>query len=120
MTNRAIVEKFADLLYRQKKVADAFNTYAAKHYIQHSPMLGDGTEEVISALTPKFANPEARFTVRRIIVDRDYAVVMIHTETSGRQGAVVDIYRLGGGKIVEHWDIGAEFPDLPKSAHPLF
>jgi len=120
MTNRAIVEKFADLLYRQKKVAEAFNTYVAKNYIQHSPMLGDGTEEVISALAPKFANPEAHFTVRRILVDGDYAVAMIHADTSGQQGAVVDIYRLEGGKIVEHWDVGARFPDHPKSAHPLF
>jgi predicted SnoaL-like aldol condensation-catalyzing enzyme len=120
MTNRTIINKFADLLYRQKKVAEAFNTYAVQDYIQHSPMLGDGIAEVIEALTPKFANPEARFTVRRIILDRDFAVVMVHAETAGQQGAVVDIYRLEGGKLVEHWDIGARFPDHPKSAHPLF
>lgn len=120
MTNRAIMNAFADLLYRQKKVAEAFNNYAAEDYIQHSPMLGDGPDEVIAALTPKFANPEAHFTVRRILVDRDYAVIMVHTDTAGRQGAVVDIYRLDGGKIVEHWDIGTNFPDHPKSAHPLF
>jgi len=118
--NRATVEKFADLLYRQKKVAEAFNTYVAKDYVQHSPMLADGTADVIAVLTPMFENPQAHFTVRRLIVDGDYAVLMIHVDTAGRRGAVVDIYRLEGGMIVEHWDVGANFPEHPKSAHPFF
>jgi predicted SnoaL-like aldol condensation-catalyzing enzyme len=120
MTNREIMDVFADLLYRQKKVAEAFNTCVAKDYIQHGPMLGDGPDEAITALTPKFANPEARFTVLRILVDRDYAVIIAHADTAGQQGAVVDIYRLDGGKIVEHWDIGTKITDHPKSARPHF
>ena len=118
--NRIVMEQFADVLYRQKEVRRAFETYAAPGYIQHSPMLADGLPAVIAALEPKFGNPAARFTVKKLIVDGDYAVLMIHAESPGHQGAVVDIYRLSEGKLVEHWDVGRDFPDHPVSDHPLF
>ena len=114
------MEQFADVLYLHKEVRRAFETYAAPGYIQHSPTLADGLPAVIAALEPKFGNPAARFTVKKLIVDRDYAVLMIHAESPGHQGAVVDIYRLSGGKLVEHWDVGRDFPDHPVSDHPLF
>jgi predicted SnoaL-like aldol condensation-catalyzing enzyme len=33
---------------------------------------------------------------------------------------VADIYRLEGGKVVEHWDVLQRMPDEVANDHPMF
>ncbi|MGN6657417.1 MAG: nuclear transport factor 2 family protein, partial [Achromobacter mucicolens] len=37
-----------------------------------------------------------------------------------RGQAVVDIFRLEGGKIVEHWDVSQEIPENPANKNGMF
>ena len=39
---------------------------------------------------------------------------------SSRGGAVADIYRLRGGKVVEHWDVLQPIPAESANPHPMF
>lgn len=52
--NRAAFERFVDLFYTQKRVADAFAELVADDYRQHNPTIVDGPEAAIEMLTPKF------------------------------------------------------------------
>lgn len=120
--NRRIVADFARIFYVEKDVKRAFETYVAADYIQHNPGIADGREAAVKALAPMFARPDARFDVKRILVDGDYAAIHLHGrgDASTAGAAVADIYRLKGGKIVEHWDVIQPMPTSAANPHPMF
>jgi predicted SnoaL-like aldol condensation-catalyzing enzyme len=117
--NRAVVTDFARLFYAEKDVKAAFERHVAPDYIQHNPGIADGREAAIAALAPMFANPGARFEVKRILVDGDHAAIHLFGQGDPRTrgAAVADFYRLEDGKIVEHWDVLQPIPEGP-SANP--
>ena len=119
--NREIVKRFADLFYAQHKVRLAFETYAATTYVQHSPGIADGRDAAIAVLEPMFSRPNFVVHIRRILVDGDMAAVMIHADREGAAGgALVDLFRLKDGKIVEHWDVNERIPVQASNPHPFF
>ena len=120
--NRKLMTAFAERFYAKRDVRGAFETYVAAGYIQHNPGIGDGRDAAIKALEPLFSRPGARFDVKRIIVDGDMAVIHLRGRGSPdeRGGAVADIYRLSGGKIVEHWDVIQPIAETTVSTHPYF
>jgi len=120
--NRAIMSEFADIFYRQRDVRTAFERFVASDYIQHNPGIADGREVAIAALEPKFGAPGTRFDVKRILVDGEFAMIHVHARPApeARGAAVADIFRLKGGKIVEHWDVLQPFPEESANAHPMF
>lgn len=52
--NRKIMEDFADIFYRKKDVAKAFEKYVAEDYIQHNPNIEDGPKAAVDALKLMF------------------------------------------------------------------
>lgn len=120
--NRRVILAFADLFYRQKKVRAAFEAHVVANYIQHNPGIADGREAAILALEPKFSQPGATFDIKRILVDGSLAAIHLHGRLSPEApgGAVADLYRLEGGKIVEHWDVLQPVPDRAANPHPMF
>jgi predicted SnoaL-like aldol condensation-catalyzing enzyme len=120
--NRAIVTSFADLFYRERRVREAFEGFVADKYVQHNPGIADGREAAIEALTPLFSRADMQFNVKRILVDGDYAAIHLHAiaPDTPRGTAVVDLFRLEGGKIVEHWDVLQSVPPESKNPHPMF
>ena len=119
--NRSIVESFAHLFYAERNVRRAFEEHVAPDYIQHNPNMPDGRDAAIAMLADKFAAPGARFEVQRILVDGDLALIHLKARRPGApDAAVADIYRLAGGKVVEHWDVLQPMPPDPVSEHPMF
>jgi predicted SnoaL-like aldol condensation-catalyzing enzyme len=122
--NRTIVTRFAELFYGKKDVEAAFRAHVAPNYTQHNPGIADGREAAIAALKPLFAREDHRFSVERILVDGELAAVHVRVTSPTPPGthgaAVVDIYRLAGGKIVEHWDVIQLVPDKSENTHPMF
>lgn len=120
--NRTVVTDFVRLFYEQKDVRAAFEKHVAADYIQHNPNIVDGRDAAIAALAPKFSARGARFTIQRIVVDGEFAVVHLHGQPDPRSpgGAVADIYRLKQGKIVEHWDVLQPIPVKSINPHPMF
>lgn len=120
--NRIIVLAFVDLLYRERQVRLAFERYVIPDYVQHNPNIADGREAAIAALVPLFSSPEASFDVKRILVDDDLAAIHLHGRRSSATpgGAVVDLFRLEDGQIVEHWDVLQPMPESAANPHPMF
>ena len=120
--NRRIVEDFAEMFYRRKEVRRAFMKYVIEDYIQHNPNIPDGRDAAIEALEQKFSEPQASFDIKRILVDDDLAAIHLHGQLSADNlgGAVVDLFRIENGKIVEHWDVLQAIPTKAANNHPMF
>jgi len=120
--NRATVTAFAHLLYDRKQVATAFTRFVAADYVQHNPGIADGRDAAVAALAPMFAQPDARFEVKRILVDGDMAAIHLfgRGDAATPGAAVVDLYRLSHGRIVEHWDVLQPIPATSRNPHPMF
>jgi predicted SnoaL-like aldol condensation-catalyzing enzyme len=108
-------------MYVEKDVAGAFDAYVSVDYVQHNPGLADGPRPARDALSVKFSDPDFHTDVKRVLVDGEHGVVHLHAWTTGdRGGAVVDVYRLRDGKVVEHWDVLQPVPETSANPHPMF
>ena len=120
--NRDVVHEFVEIFYGQRNVRKAFETYVAADYVQHNPNIADGREPAIVALEPMFSRPGAQFDVKRVIVDGDLAAVHLfgRGDPATAGAAVVDLFRLEDGLIVEHWDVLQPMPTASSNPHPMF
>src|SRR5208337_4306291 len=91
------------------RVEDAFRLYAVPTYRQHNPLIEDGMEGVKKFVTWIMSNhPDARGEIKRVFADGDHVILNSHwhgLSDNPRGEAVVDIFRLEGGKVLEHWDV---------------
>lgn len=118
---RGLITEFARLFYLEKDVRAAFETFVAPGYIQHNPGLPDGRDAAVAALTPMFADPGFHADLKRVLADGDYGLIHLHGyRGDDRGGAVMDLYRVADGLIVEHWDVIQPVPAAARNEHPLF
>ena len=120
--NRVVMRHFVETLYRDKQVASAYQNFVAPNFTEHSPGRPAGRDAAIAALVPMFSSASASFTVEHVLVDGNFAAVHYRgrIDTQGAGAAVAEIFRLQGGKIVEHWDVFQPIPQSSKNAHPMF
>ena len=97
--------------------------YLGPHYRQHNPGAADGPEPFIGTVK-RFAQtyPDFRMEAKRIIAEGNYVVLHSHLilKPGDRGTAVVDIFRLENGKIVEHWDVVQEVPETSANNNTMF
>jgi predicted SnoaL-like aldol condensation-catalyzing enzyme len=121
--NKAIVRDFYNLAFNLKKPEEAAARYLGTSYRQHNPMAGDGPEPFI-AFVQGFAQafPSLRFDLKRQVAEGDLVVTHSHLvrEPGDRGMAVMDIFRLENGKIVEHWDVLQEVPEEAANTNTMF
>ena len=120
--NRVVMRHFVETLYRDKQVASAYQNFVAPNFTEHSPGRPAGRDAAIAALVPLFSSASASFTVEHVLVDGNFAAVHYRgrIDSQGPGAAVAEIFRLQGGKIVEHWDVFQPIPQSSKNAHPMF
>jgi len=105
--NKKVVLDFYDKALNQKDF-DAAAKHFGPRYIQHNPLAADGIEgfrKFIEFRREKF--PNAKSEIKRTLADGDMVILHVHSirEPGERGVAIVDIFRLEGGKIIEHWDV---------------
>lgn len=120
--NRQLVEDFIDLINRQHRVREAFERYVSEDYVQHNPTLGNGREGAIALIEGMVATPGFRASVKRAVAEGDLVVTHMHVEFDGDIPglAVMDMWRIENGKIVEHWDVIQEVPETTASGNSMF
>ena len=122
-TPRQVVEAFGKLFYEELKVREAFETWVREDYIQHNPVAPDGRQPAIDALSSWLsAQPGFKYHVKRIIAEGDLVAVHMHARpTPEERGfAVVDIFRVEGCKIAEHWDVLQPVPEKSANDNGMF
>lgn len=120
--NRKVVLEFYEKGLNQKN-ADAAIAMMGDRYVQHNPNAADGPEgfrKFIGFLKEKF--PNSKSEIKRSFVDGDYVILHVHAvrEPGTRGSAIVDIFKLENGKIVEHWDAVQPIPETSANNNGMF
>jgi SnoaL-like domain len=87
---------------------------SALYPAQSAPADGpEGLKAFLAYLREKF--PDYHSEIKRVFADGDYVILHVHNvPTPGSRGnAIIDIFRLENGKVVEHWDVRQEIPNRP-------
>ena len=80
--------------------------YFSKNYKQHNPVIPDGPS-AIAAMIPTLTG--LTYEPGMAVAEGDF--VMVHGRYTGwgpKPMVAVDIFRVEGGKVVEHWDVMQE------------
>lgn len=120
--NRQAVLAFYDKALNQKD-ADAALAYVGGRYTQHNPNAQDGLEglrKFVAFLREKFPNSHSE--IKQSFVDGDYVILHVHAvrEPGTRGNAIIDIFKLENGKIVEHWDAVQPIPETSANSNTMF
>jgi predicted SnoaL-like aldol condensation-catalyzing enzyme len=120
--NKKTVAAFYDAVLNQKDF-DAAAKYLGNRYTQHNPTAADGPDGLkafVAFLRDKF--PNNRSEIKRIFADGDYVIVHVHAvrEPGTRGNAIIDIFKLENGKVVEHWDVIQPIPEKPANDNGMF
>jgi predicted SnoaL-like aldol condensation-catalyzing enzyme len=102
---------------------EAASKYLGPFYKQHNPTAADGADGLkgfIAYLKTNF--PKTHSEVTMSFADGDYVILRVHAiRTPGTAGnAIVDIFRLENGKVVEHWDSVQPVPDKSANNNTMF
>jgi predicted SnoaL-like aldol condensation-catalyzing enzyme len=120
--NKKVVLDLYEKGINQKDFEAAARNFGPR-YVQHNPRAADGPEgfkAFIEFLKSKF--PNYRSEIKRVFADGDYVVLHVHNvpEPGQRGAAIVDIFRLENGKVVEHWDVRQDIPETSANNNTMF
>lgn len=111
-TSRQLIESWMAAMTTHG-IREGFERYAAPDYRQHNPDAQDGREGAIAYLEAEMARGSG-VTVKRVMSEGDFVVLHLHmTFTDGSPDqSIVDVFRVENDKIVEHWDVHRDIPEI--------
>ena len=120
--NKKMVVEFYNKAINDKDF-EAARKYMGSKYIQHNPGAADGFEgfaAFLKFLKEKF--PNSKSEIKRVFAEGDYVILHVHAvrEPGTRGNAIVDIFRLENGKVVEHWDVIQPIPEKTANTNGMF
>jgi predicted SnoaL-like aldol condensation-catalyzing enzyme len=121
-TNKKAVLEFYEKGLNEKDF-DAASKYLGPRYTQHNPSAQDGPEgfkAFLGFLREKF--PDSHSEIKQVFADGDYVILHVHAvrEKGTRGNAIIDIFKLENGKIVEHWDAVQPIPEKSANTNTMF
>ncbi|WP_162996900.1 nuclear transport factor 2 family protein [Mucilaginibacter kameinonensis] len=113
-TNKQKVLSFYKQIVGQRK-AELIPEFIIENYKQHNPTVKQGREgitEMINYLKTLPPPPEgAKSPIVRAIQDGDFVVTHLDVQFMGKRMAVIDLFKLKDGMLIEHWDAIQPLPD---------
>jgi len=121
--NVQTVRDFIRTAFHEGNAQEALDKYVGDQYIQHNPMVADGEEAFVGVVEMTIgSNPNYVFETKRVIAQDDHVVLHSYMTLTGEGPgfAVMDIFRLEDGKIVEHWDVLQPVPEEAANDNTMF
>lgn len=121
--NKKIVLDFYTGVFQKHQVKEYSDRYIGDKYIQHNPYVPNGKAPFVNYFTQYFKDhPNAKNNIKRAVADDDLVWLHVHAtqNTQDTGTAVVDIFRVEHGKIVEHWDVQQHVPKSSENNNTMF
>ena len=121
--SKRVVRSFYEESFNDGDPEGAVERYLGDRYIQHNPEAADGPEAFIGFVKwIRSEHPQIHIDIKRIIAEDDLVVTHSNLQHSAedRGTAVVDIFRVENGKIVEHWDVVQPIPEEAANDNTMF
>jgi len=103
--------------------AEAVKRYVGKEYIQHNPLVGNGTEPFIQYFTRMAKEyPDKSINFVRAVAEGDIVALHTHQVWPGDEEYVtMDFFKFDeNGKIVEHWDAMQQIPEESANGNTMY
>jgi predicted SnoaL-like aldol condensation-catalyzing enzyme len=122
--NKALVLRLYAEAFNQDKTG-VVNELVGPGYVQHDKSLPAGADGQVKQFQDLKAKiPGAVATVKRTAADHDLVAVHWHASATPADEATgearIDLFRVGDGKLVEHWSIAQTVPATTASGNSLF
>lgn len=100
---------------------EALRAFLREDFVEHSPGNPSGRDAFVDFIANSPLT-DARLDLKRVVAEGDYVVLHYHlTFPSDERGqAVVDIWRLEDGMVVEHWDVVQPVPAPAQVPNGMF
>jgi len=120
---KEVVTSFFELGFVERKPVKAANTYiSGKKYIQHNPHGTDGRQAFIEGFAKYILESSYECELKRAIAEDELVAVHSHCKEtlSDKGAALVDIFRVENGLIVEYWDVEQAIPEESENTNTMF
>ncbi len=110
--NKALVRGLVEDVLMGKAPERITDYISTEGYAQHNPAIADDLEGLTAALD---GMAEQGITMRydtlhQVIGEGNFVLAMSEGEFAGEPTAFYDLFRVEGGKVVEHWDVLQTIP----------
>jgi predicted SnoaL-like aldol condensation-catalyzing enzyme len=95
--------------------------YLSENLKQHRPNIGDGRKATVDEYVAYLKDHQNhKEEIKRVIAEGDLVAVHAVAIDEPDKVAVVDIFRVQNGKIVEHWDVCQTVPEKSANNNTMF
>ncbi len=115
--NRALVTRLAKEVLLDPDYTKFMEFVDTVSYTEHNPYIQEG----MFAYMNKLAREDTSFTpsrIHKVLADGDYVLLVTERESERMPLALYDLFRLSGGKVVEHWNILSPVPPRSEWKNP--
>jgi predicted SnoaL-like aldol condensation-catalyzing enzyme len=120
--NLTAVLDFYDVVINGQQY-DRAGEFLDDNYIQHKPEVETGVKGVLDFVRSVYAQaPEHKARIVRSFADGNYVILHVHimNGVEAPNIAVMDIFRVENGKLMEHWDVASPVPGTAKNVNGVF
>ncbi|MBJ7931872.1 pyruvate kinase [Bacillus toyonensis] len=120
--NKKMVVDFYNEVFNKHNI-DIIPKYVSEDYKQHNPFVADGRKAFMDFFKEDFVkNPNSSAEIKRVVAEGDTVALHVHSRTNSQDKgvAIVDLFRIKDGKIVEHWDVIQEIPSEAANDNTMF
>ncbi|MBE7129689.1 ester cyclase [Bacillus mycoides] len=120
--NKKMVVNFYNEVFNKHNI-DIIPKYVSGDYKQHNPFVADGRKVFMDFFKEDFVkNPNSSAEIKRVVAEGDTVALHVHSRANSQDKgvAIVDIFRIKNGKIVEHWDVIQEIPNEAANDNTMF